>query len=202
MYARVAVFEGRDMTGADDLIAKVRGQSDSIPGLQGFLMLIDRDQGTALGITLFPTEQAIDAAEPAFDQMAAAIPEDQRGRRVSVGRYEVLMLEGGTGAKAARLSTLQGPPEQIDAGTRRAIEDVIPRVRELDGFAGVISLGDRTTGTTKLVTLWTSADALAASTEAANALRQEAAESAEGTIAAVEQFEVAIVELRAGVTAS
>ena len=165
-------------------------------------MLIDRDQGTALGITLFPDEQAIDAAEPAFDQMAAAIPEDQRGRRVSVGRYEVLMLEGGTGAKAARLSTLEGPPEQIDAGTRRAIEGIFPRVRELDGFAGVISLGDRTTGTTKLVTLWTSADALAASTEAANALRQEAAESAEGTIAAVEQFEVAIVELQAGVTAS
>ena len=201
MYARVAVFEGRDMTGADDLIAKVRGQSDSIPGLQGFLMLIDRDQGTALGITLFPTEQAIDEAEPAFDQMAAAIPEDQRGRRVSVGTYEVLMLEGGTGAKAARLSTLEGPPEQIDAGTRRAIEDVFPRVRELDGFAGAISLGDRTTGTTKLVTLWTSADALAASTEAANALRQEAAESAEGTIAAVEQFEVAIAELQAAVTA-
>lgn len=201
MYARVAAFEGRDMTGADDLIAKVRGQSDSIPGLQGFLMLIDRDQGTALGITLFPTEQAIDAAEPAFDQMAAAIPEDQRGRRVSVGRYEVLMLEGGTGAKAARLSTLEGPPEQIDAGTRRAIEDVFPRVRELDGFAGVISLGDRTTGTTKLVTLWTSAAALAASTEAANALRQEAAESAVGTIAAVEQFEVAIVEIQAAVTA-
>lgn len=201
MYARVAAFEGRDMTGADDLIAKVRGQSDSIPGLQGFLMLIDRDQGTALGITLFPTEQAIDAAEPAFDQMAAAIPEDQRGRRVSVGRYEVLMLEGGTGAKAARLSTLQGPPEQIDAGTRRAIEDIFPRVRELDGFAGAISLGDRTTGTTKLVTLWTSTDALAASTEAANALRREAAESAEGEIAGVEQFEVAIAELQAAVTA-
>ena len=201
MYARVAAFEGRDMTGADDLIAKVRGQSGSIPGLQGFLMLIDRDQGTALGITLFPTEQAIDAAEPAFDQMAAAIPEDQRGRRVFVGRYEVLMLEGGTGAKAARLSTLEGPPEQIDAGTRRAIEDIFPRVRELDGFAGVISLGDRTTGTTKLVTLWTSVDALAASTEAANALRQEAAESAEGTIAAVEQYEVAIVEIQAAVAA-
>ena len=201
MYARVAAFENRDLTGADELIAKVKERSDPIPGSQGFLMLIDREQGTALGITLFATEQAIRDAEPAFEQMAATIPAEQRGRRVSVETYEVLMLEGGTGAKAARLSTLEGPPEQIDAGTRRAIEDVFPRVRELDGFAGVISLGDRKTGTTKLVTLWTSADALTASTEAANALRREAADSADGAIASVEQFEVAIAEIQAAVTA-
>ena len=202
MYARVAAFENRDMTGADELIAKVRERSDPIPGAQGLLMLIDRAKGTALGITLFGTEQAIRDAEPAFEEMAATIPAEQRGRRVSVNTYEVLLLEGGTGAKAARVSTLEGAPEQIDEGTRRAIEDVLPRVRELDGFAGVISLGDRGTGTTKLVTLWTSADALTASTEAANALRREAAESADGTIASVEQFEVAIAEIAAGVTAS
>jgi len=202
MYARVAAFENRDMTGADELIAKVKVERDPIPGAQGFLMLIDRDKGTALGITLFETEQAIRDAEPAFEQMAESIPAEQRGRRISIDTYEVLMQEGGTGAKAARISTLEGAPEQIDAGTRKAIEDVFPRVRELDGFAGVISLGDRGTGTTKLVTLWTSADALTASAEAANALRREAADSADGTIASVEQFEVAIAEVPAGVTAS
>ena len=202
MYARVAAFENRDMTGADELIAKVKVERDPIPGAQGFLMLIDRDKGTALGITLFGTEQAIRDAEPAFEQMAESIPAEQRGRRISIDTYEVLMQEGGTGAKAARVSTLEGAPEQIDAGTRKAIEDVFPRVRELDGFAGVISLGDRGTGTTKVVTLWTSADALTASAEAADAARREMADSADGTIASVEQFEVAIAEVPAGVTAS
>jgi heme-degrading monooxygenase HmoA len=202
MYARVAAFENRDMTGADELIAKVKVERDPIPGAQGFLMLIDRDKGTALGITLFGTEQAIRDAEPAFEQMAESIPAEQRGRRISIDTYEVLMQEGGTGAKAARISTLEGAPEQIDAGTRKAIEDVFPRVRELDGFAGVISLGDRGTGTTKVVTLWTSADALTASAEAADAARREMADSADGTIASVEQFEVAIAEIPAGVTAS
>jgi len=190
------------MTGADELIAKVKVERDPIPGAQGFLMLIDRDKGTALGITLFGTEQAIRDAEPAFEQMAESIPAEQRGRRISIDTYEVLMQEGGTGAKAARISTLEGAPEQIDAGTRKAIEDVFPRVRELDGFAGVISLGDRGTGTTKVVTLWTSADALTASAEAADAARREMADSADGTIASVEQFEVAIAEIPAGVTAS
>src|SRR6266436_2766965 len=146
MYARVAAFEGRDMNLADELIAKVRdsaAQEDAIPGAHGFLMLIDREQGTALGITMFATEQELRDAEPAFEKMASMIPEGMRGRRVSVEVYEVLMLDGGTGAKAARISTLKGAPEQIDPGTRRVIEDILPRAQALDGFAGVISLADR-----------------------------------------------------------
>ena len=202
MYARVAAFERPDLTGVDEVIATVKERGASIPGLQGRMFLIDREQATALGITLFETAQAVRDAEPAFDELAAAIPEEQRGRRVSVDTYEVLMLEGGEGAKAARVTTLTGPPEQIDAGTRRAIEEILPRARALDGVAGVISLGDRTTGTTKLATLWKSAEALTASTEAANALRREAADAAAGTIASVDQYEVAFAEIRTAVGAS
>jgi hypothetical protein len=205
MYARVAAFEDRDKTLADELIAKVKDTAhgtDAIPGAHGFLMLVDREEGTALGITMFATEQELRDAEPAFEEMAGTIPEEMRGRRVSVDVYEVLMLDGGTGAKAARLSTLEGPPEQIDQGTRQVIEDILPRVQALDGFAGVISLADRKSGTTKLVTLWTSADALAASESAADSLRSEAAEAAGGTIAGVERYEVAVAERLAKVEAT
>jgi heme-degrading monooxygenase HmoA len=190
---------------ADELIAKVRDrarQDDAIPGAHGSLMLVDREQGTALGITMFATEQELRAAEPAFEEMASTIPEKMRGRRVSVDVYEVLMLDGGTGAKAARLSTIKGTPEQIDSGTRRVIEDILPRVRSLDGFAGVISLADRGSGTTKIATFWTSADALAASESAADALRNEAAEAADGTITGVERYEVAVAERLARVEAT
>lgn len=205
MYARIAAFEGRDMSRADELIAKVRDgarREDMIPGAHGFLMLVDREQGTALGITMFATEQDLRDAEPAFEEMAKAIPEEMRGRRVSIEVYEVLMLDGGPGAEAARVSTLEGPPEQIDPGTRRVIEDILPRVRTIDGFAGVISLADRKRGTTKLVTLWTSADALAASESAADALRSEAAKAAGGTIAGIERYEVAVAERLAKVEAT
>ena len=204
MYARVAAFEGRDMSLAEQLSEKVRDRArheDAIPGAHGFLMLIDREQGTALGITLFATEKEIRAAEPAFEKMASTIPEEMRDR-VSVDIYEVLMLDGGTGAKAARLSTLEGPPDQIDPGTRRVIEDILPRVQSIDGFAGVISLADRKSGTTKLITLWTSAEALAASESAANDLRSEAAKAAGGKVAGVERYEVAVAERLARVEAT
>jgi hypothetical protein len=205
MYARVAAFEGRDMNLAEQLSEKVRDRArheDAIPGAHGFLMLIDREQGTALGITLFATEKEIRAAEPAFEKMASTIPEEMRGRRVSVDIYEVLMLDGGTGAKAARLSTLEGPPDQIDPGTRRVIEDILPRVQSIDGFAGVISLADRKSGTTKLITLWTSAETLTASEAAANDLRSEAAKAAGGKVAGVERYEVAVAERLAKVEAT
>jgi hypothetical protein len=205
MYARVAAFEGRDMSLSDSLVAKVResaGREDAIPGAHGFLMLIDREQGTALGITLFATEKELRDAEPAFEKMASTIPEEMRGRRISVDIYEVLMLDGGTGAKAARLSTLEGPREQIDTGTRRVIEDILPRVQSIDGFAGVISLADRKSGMTKLITLWTSVEALTASESAATNLRSEAAKAAGGTIAGVERYEVAVAERLAKVEAT
>jgi hypothetical protein len=205
MYARVAAFEGRDMSLADELTAKVRDdvqREGSIPGANGFLMLVDRERGTALGITMFATEQELRDAEPAFEEMASNIPEEMRGRRVSVEVYEVLMLDGGTGAKAARLSTLEGPPEQIDPGTRRVIEEILPRVRNLDGFAGVLSLADRAKGTTKLVTLWKTSDALAKSEAAADTLRSEAAEAASGTVAGVDRYEVAVAEKLAKVAST
>jgi hypothetical protein len=205
MYARVATFEDRDMSLADELTKKVRDdvqRDGSIPGANGVLMLVDREQGTALGITMFATEQELRDAEPAFEEMASKIPEEMRGHRVSVEVYEVLMLDGGTGAKAARLSTIEGPPEQIDPGTRQVIEDILPRLRNLDGFAGVISLADRTTGTTKLCTLWKTADALAKSEAAADTLRSEAAEAARGTIAGVDRYEVALAEKLAKVKAT
>ena len=205
MYARIASFEGRDKSLADELIGKVREgarREDIIPGAQGFLMLVDRELGTALGITLFATEKDLRDAEPAFEEMAKTIPEEMRGRRASVESYEILLLEGGTGAEAARLTTLEGPPEQIDPGTRLVIEDILPRVRSIDGFAGVISLADRKSGTTKLVTLWTSADALAESESAADTLRNEAAEMAGGKVAGIERYEVAVAERLAKVEAT
>jgi hypothetical protein len=204
MYVRVAAFEGRDMNLTDELMAKVRDRArqDAIPRAHGYLMLVDREQGTALGITMFATEQELRDAEPAFEEMASTIPAEMRGRRVSVDVYEVLMFDVGPDARAARISTLQGTPEQIDPGTRRVIEDVLPRVQALDGFTGVISLADRGTGMTKIATLWTSADALAASESAADTLRREAAEASGATITAVERYDVAVAERLAKVEAT
>jgi hypothetical protein len=197
MYARVAAFENVDTSVVDDLLGRVRQNIDAnrLPDAQGGLMLLDRDQRKSLGITFFDSEEKIRAAEPEFERMGDEIPEEQRGRRTSVETYEVAMAEGGEGARAARVSKLEGPPERLDEGTAYAREEILPQVRQLGGFRGFVSLIDRERGRTKLITLWESDEALRGSEEPANDLRRRAAEGAASRVVGVERYEVALAEL-------
>jgi hypothetical protein len=136
MYARVATFENRDMSLADELTGQVRERVRSgqdVPDARGFLMLIDRDSRKAVGISFFDSEEAIRQAEPAFERMGDEIPEEMRGRRVSVDTYEVAVQEVGEDPKAARVSILEGPPERLDEGIRFAQETVLPKARQVSG---------------------------------------------------------------------
>jgi heme-degrading monooxygenase HmoA len=95
------------------------------------------------------------------------------------------------------VSVLEGPADRLDEGVRHADEEILPQARQLSGFKGVVSLLDRGSGRTKLITLWESADALRSSEEQATELRQRAAEGAAGHIVGVERYEVGIARVPA-----
>ena len=95
----------------------------------------------------------------------------------------------------ARVSIFEGAPDEIDEGLRQAREQVLPRARQMDGFKGIIALGDRQSGKTLGITLWESEEAMRASEEAANRLREESAEASGGTVAGVERYEVGLFEV-------
>ena len=88
MYARVATFES-DPSKVDDAIAMVRTevQGETPPGLEGakMLMLIDRESGKGLGVTLFESEEAMRRGDEALNAMSPGGTE----RRVSVEFFEV-----------------------------------------------------------------------------------------------------------------
>ena len=89
MYARVATFEG-DPANVDDAIGMVRAEvesGDTPAGLEGakMLMLVDRETGKGIGITLFDSEQAMRRGDEALDAMSPGGSE----RRTSVEFYEV-----------------------------------------------------------------------------------------------------------------
>jgi hypothetical protein len=88
MYARVATFES-DPTTVDDAIRMVREEvdGDTPEGLEGakMLMLVDRESGKGLGITLFDSEEAMRRGDEALNAMSPGGSE----RRVSVEFYEV-----------------------------------------------------------------------------------------------------------------
>jgi len=95
----------------------------------------------------------------------------------------------------ARVSILEGPPEQVDEGVRQAKEVVLPRGRQIEGFKGMIALADRQSGKTLGITFWESEEAMRTSEEEANRLREESAEASEETIAGVERYEVGFFEV-------
>jgi hypothetical protein len=88
MYARVATFES-DPARVDDAIAMVRAEVDGEvpPGLEGakMLMLVNRETGKGLGVTLFETEDAMWRGDEALNAMNPGSTE----RRVSVEFFEV-----------------------------------------------------------------------------------------------------------------
>jgi hypothetical protein len=88
VYARVATFES-DPSKVDDAIAMVRSgvEGETPPGLEGakMLMLVDRQSGKGVGITLFESEDAMRRGDEALNAMNPGGTE----RRVSVEFFEV-----------------------------------------------------------------------------------------------------------------
>ena len=95
MFARVARFEGGDPARADDVVAGVRRmvESEPPPGLEGarrMLMLLDRRNGTGIGIVLFDDEESLRRGDEALNAMARPMPETEGGgSRTSVELLEV-----------------------------------------------------------------------------------------------------------------
>jgi heme-degrading monooxygenase HmoA len=93
----------------------------------------------------------------------------------------------------ARVSTLEGLPEQVDELGRIASEWVAPSLTQMDGFRGMLALADHQRGKVLMVTLWESEEAMRQSEEAADQLRGDTARAAgETTIAGVERYEVVL----------
>jgi len=93
----------------------------------------------------------------------------------------------------ARVSTIQGKPEQVDGGIRHYREQLLPEVRRMAGFKGAYLLVDRKNGKSVGITLWDTEKDLQASVTAANRLRAQAAQiAAAPKPPIVEIYEVAV----------
>jgi hypothetical protein len=88
MYARIATFES-DPARVDDAIKLVQEevQGETPEGLEGakMLMLVNRETGRGLGVTLFESEEAMRRGDEALNAMNPGASE----RRTSVEFYEV-----------------------------------------------------------------------------------------------------------------
>ena len=102
----------------------------------------------------------------------------------------------------ARITMFRGSPgaseEAVEQGLRVLKEQVIPAAQQMRGYKGVIAVGDRATGRGITLTLWESEDAMRESEEAANRLREQAAQAMDEAVESVERYEVLVCDVRDG----
>lgn len=114
----------------------------------------------------------------------ACVPCDTRLAKAGVG---------GSRHMHARVSRFQGSGE--DAASRPKVEDVLPTLREMDGFRGLISLVHGEGGDALAITLWETEEAMRASDARADEIRREMANAAGDEIRSVERYEVEALQL-------
>jgi heme-degrading monooxygenase HmoA len=90
----------------------------------------------------------------------------------------------------ARSTTIQAQPASIDDGIAYVRDEVMPALQEIDGCVGVSLLVDRDSGQCIATSAWETEEAMHASTERIQPIRDRAAERFGGS-STVEEWEIA-----------
>jgi len=92
----------------------------------------------------------------------------------------------------ARSTTIQAQPASIDAGIAHVRDEVLPALQQLDGFVGLSMMVDRESGRCIATSAWQTEDAMRASADRVEPVRNRAAEILGGS-ASVEEWEIAVM---------
>lgn len=94
----------------------------------------------------------------------------------------------------ARVTTFEGSPEDIEAGVRVYREDVIPWLRDAEGFRGWIVLLDRERRRSLGLTFWATEEAMKDEEATGGAIRDDLAASLGTTRTGLDYYEVVVAE--------
>lgn len=94
MFARVSTFTGTSDE-VDEAIRQVREdvlpRTEQLDGFKGAYMLVDRQNGKSLSVTLWESEEAMRASEEAANSLRGEVADALGTQMVGVERYEVAL---------------------------------------------------------------------------------------------------------------
>jgi hypothetical protein len=92
----------------------------------------------------------------------------------------------------ARVNRFQDRPDAIDDAERLVADKILPQLQAVSGFAGVLSLVDRTSGESLGITFWETEEAMRASEAEANRLRGDISDGVGSEVRTVDRYEVSL----------
>jgi quinol monooxygenase YgiN len=201
MFGRMSFIHG-DPSRVDELIEfvtwTVKPATDSLAGNLGLGMWVDRSSGAALVLSVWKDEASMVASETAVtalrDDGAAVI----RGVAI-VERYETLLTDMAMPHQAGnvmRMIRMAWDPSDIERHTAWSRDTIVPVLRRVPGYLSYVVAAHRGTG--RAVAMSTYRDGTDADIAyAATAPIRTAAVNRGITIDGVQQYEVALVGIRA-----
>jgi heme-degrading monooxygenase HmoA len=177
---------------------KVMPAARSAPGNAGAVLLVDRKNGTAIGITLWETTDALNASEQFGVTSRTGSAAATGGSVINVERYQQVLADRAQPARAGafvRLNTLAGRPDKID-NLIRFMEQQLPVIRAQKGYRALLMNIDRMAGRSMVSTVWDTLADLEASEPKVSGLRRDAAGVAGAADVRVEIFETAFAEIK------
>lgn len=169
------------------------------PGNAGAVLLVDRKAGTAIGITLWETAQALNASEQFGISSRTQSVSAAGGMVVDVDRYEQVLVDRAQPPKAGtftRLNIVAGAPEKLDNVIKFMQTQALPVIKAQKGYRATIVNVNRVTGRSTVSTVWDTLADLEASESAVSSLRRSAAEAAGASEVKVEIYESAFSEIK------
>ena len=95
----------------------------------------------------------------------------------------------------ARITTIEGDPDRIDGAVQQVRDEVLPILKEQDGWKGFTVLADRSSGKMVGISFFESEEAVRASDAAVADSRNRAAEASGASAPSIDYMEVVIDEM-------
>ena len=205
MFGRMSFIHG-EPTRLDELVEyvtwTVKPATDLLAGNLGLGMWIDRSSGAALVMSVWSDEESLVASETAVAQLRDDGAAVMRGI-ATVERYETLLVDAVTPhhvGNVMRMIRMAADPRDIEAHMTWSRDNVLPVLRRVPGYLSYVVAGNRGTG--RAVAMSTYRDGIDADIAySATAPIRTAAVNRGITIDGVQQYEVALVGIRAPVPA-
>jgi quinol monooxygenase YgiN len=169
-----------------------------LDGFNGLSMMVDRESGRCVVTSAWQTDEQMRASADrvqAVRNRAAEI----LGGRPEVEEWEIVVMHRDhpthQGA-CVRSAWFQSEPGRIDDAVETYKTMALPRIEALDGFCSASFMINRGSGRAVSSACFESRAAMDASRQQADQIRSAGSQQAHATVLAVQEFELALADLR------
>ena len=203
MYARSTTIRGNPGS-LDDAIAYMRDEvwpvMQDMDGCVGLSMMCDRETGRCIATSAWADQQAMQASAEAVAPMRRHMMDRfGAGDDLEVQEWEIAVLHrehpAGDGA-CARITWTRADPGRVDQVLDMYRASLMPRIQEMPGFCSLSLLVDRQTGTDSLTAVYADRQAMDASRERVQGMREEFSRQLDMEVTDVAEFDLVLHHLR------